>query len=96
MKEVRFLSILNGPHALFQVYKVVVEDEKNQWFVFRRYNEFHNLYAFLKKSHPWLHVKLPGKKLFGNNFDPLFIKSRQVGLNDFVRKIMAHEVLQNL
>lgn len=72
----------------FTVYKVLVKTPEKNYFIFRRYNEFHALYDKLKKTHPELHLKLPGKKLFGNNFDPEFIKMRREGLNDFVQKIL--------
>jgi len=72
----------------FTVYKVLVKTPEKSFFIFRRYNEFHQLYDKLKKVYPELHLKLPGKKLFGNNFDPEFIKMRREGLNDFVCKIL--------
>jgi len=72
----------------FTVYKVLVKTPEKNYFIFRRYNEFQGLYDKLKKTHPELNLKLPGKKLFGNNFDPEFIKMRREGLNDFVQKIL--------
>ncbi|XP_047125649.1 serine/threonine-protein kinase Sgk1 isoform X1 [Hydra vulgaris] len=77
----------------FTVYKVLVKTPEKSYFIFRRYNEFHTLYDKLKKIYPELHLKLPGKKLFGNNFDPDFIKMRREGLNEFVSKILS---IQNL
>lgn len=75
----------------YTVYKVAVETNGRKWFVLRRYNEFHTLYDKVKKVYPeQLHnFKLPGKKLFGNNFDPDFIKMRREGLDEFVRKILG-------
>lgn len=73
----------------YTVYKVVVNCNGNTWFIFRRYNEFHSLYDKLKKLHPDLGLKLPGKKLFGN-FDPDFIRQRREGLHDFIQKIVNH------
>ncbi|GLH13847.1 Mitogen-activated protein kinase kinase kinase 7 [Gryllus bimaculatus] len=71
-----------------QVYKVMVTEDNHTWFVFRRYNEFHKLYEFLKKQVPQPQLKLPGKKLFGNNLDPTFIQSRREGLDAFIRQVM--------
>ncbi|XP_071965259.1 serine/threonine-protein kinase Sgk3-like [Antedon mediterranea] len=80
----------------FTVYKVVVVTGSKTWFIFRRYNEFHKLYELLKKKFPEAELKLPGKKLFGNNFDPEFIKARRTGLHDFVQKILKHDsILQH-
>lgn len=73
----------------YTVYKVLIKTPEKNYFIFRRYNEFHTLYDKLKKVYPELHLKLPGKKLFGNNFDPEFIKMRREGLNDFVFKILS-------
>ena len=41
----------------------------------------------MKKFFPGAHLKLPGKRLFGN-FEPLFIKHRKDGLIDFIKYIM--------
>ena len=49
-------------------------------------------YFQLKKQYPDAHLKLPGKKLFGN-FDPAFIKHRREGLHDFIQKIISHPKL---
>ncbi|XP_046384338.1 serine/threonine-protein kinase Sgk1-like [Ischnura elegans] len=75
----------------FTVYKVLVNGDVGSWYVFRRYNEFHKLYETVKKQFPHLNLKLPGKKLFGNNLDPAFIESRREGLNAFIQKLASCE-----
>ncbi|XP_063238015.1 serine/threonine-protein kinase Sgk1-like isoform X3 [Bacillus rossius redtenbacheri] len=80
----------------FTVYKVVVNSDSQSWFVFRRYNEFYRLYESLKKQVPHLHLKLPGKKLFGNNLDPLFVQSRREGLDCFIQQLMTDNRLVHL
>ncbi|XP_064625449.1 serine/threonine-protein kinase Sgk1-like [Lineus longissimus] len=77
-------------HKKFTVYKVVVQQFGKAWFIFRRYNEFHVLYDKLKKTFPHAHLKLPGKKLFGN-MDPEFIKQRREGLHEFIQKLLDSE-----
>ncbi|GFY46578.1 hypothetical protein TNIN_160741 [Trichonephila inaurata madagascariensis] len=77
----------------FTVYKVVVEAAGNKWFVFRRYNEFSKLLDVLKRQYPNISLKLPGKKLFGNNFSSDFIKNRRQGLNEFVQKLVTEPSL---
>ncbi|XP_067138596.1 serine/threonine-protein kinase Sgk2-like [Centruroides vittatus] len=77
----------------FTVYKVVVSMEGNTWFIFRRYNEFSKLHDLLKKQYPNLHLKLPGKKRFGNNFSADFIKNRKQGLNDFIQRLVTDPLL---
>ncbi|XP_002730613.1 serine/threonine-protein kinase Sgk3-like [Saccoglossus kowalevskii] len=75
----------------FTVYKVVVSKGDKTWFIFRRYNEFNRLYDMLKKQYPEINLKLPGKKIFGNNFDKDFIKQRREGLDDFIQKLLKHQ-----
>ena len=53
-----------------------------------RYNEFHDFNEKLKKRFPDAGLKLPGKRILGNNFDPEFIKQRREGLHDFVSRLM--------
>ncbi|KAI8495889.1 PREDICTED: serine/threonine-protein kinase Sgk3-like isoform X2 [Branchiostoma belcheri] len=80
----------------YTVYKVVVTVGGKSWFIFRRYTEFEKLHQMLKKNFPDVSFKLPGKKLFGNNFDPNFIKHRREGLHDFVQQLCAQpRVLQH-
>lgn len=43
----------------------------------------------MKKLFPEAHLKLPGKKFFGN-LDPDFIRNRREGLHDFVQKLITH------
>ncbi|KAJ7373789.1 Serine/threonine-protein kinase Sgk1 [Desmophyllum pertusum] len=75
----------------FTVYKVLVKlPDGRSYFIFRRYNEFYNLYEKIKKVFPELNIKLPGKRRLGNNFDPEFIKMRREGLNEFTSKIISH------
>lgn len=75
----------------FTVYKVLIKlPDGRSYFIFRRYNEFHQMCDKLKKLYPDLHLKLPGKRLLGNNFDPEFIKIRREGLNDVTQKIINH------
>nr|CAD7429031.1 unnamed protein product [Timema monikensis] len=80
----------------FTVYKVMVTSDSQSWFVFRRYNEFYKLYESLKKQVPQLQLKLPGKKLFGNNLDPSFVQSRREGLDAFIQQLMTDHRLIHL
>ena len=50
----------------------------------------HNLLLLqLKKQYSHLHLKLPGKKFFGNNFSTDFIKSRRQGLDSLVQRMLS-------
>ncbi|XP_062506624.1 serine/threonine-protein kinase Sgk2-like [Corticium candelabrum] len=73
----------------YTVYKVVVRGPTRSWFVFRRYNEFHQLNELLRKHFPDRHLKLPSKRYLGNNFDPSFIRSRKDGLDRFVQDVLG-------
>uniref|UniRef100_A0A672SVI6 Serine/threonine-protein kinase Sgk1 n=1 Tax=Sinocyclocheilus grahami TaxID=75366 RepID=A0A672SVI6_SINGR len=77
----------------YTVYKVIVSVGRHEWFVFRRYAEFDRLYNTLKKLFPALNLKIPAKRIFGDNFDPEFIKHRRAGLHEFIQKIVSHPQL---
>ncbi|XP_061028143.1 serine/threonine-protein kinase Sgk3 isoform X4 [Eubalaena glacialis] len=55
----------------FTVYKVLVSVGRSEWFVFRRYAEFDKLYNTLRKQFPAMALKIPAKRIFGDNFDPV-------------------------
>lgn len=44
----------------------------------------------LKPLFPGLQLSLPPKRWFGNNFDPMFLEDRLLGLQAFVKNIMGH------
>ncbi|MBN3286227.1 SGK3 kinase, partial [Polyodon spathula] len=77
------------------VYKVMVSVSRHEWFVFRRYAEFDKLYNTLKKQFPNINLKLPAKRIFGDNFDPEFIKQRRTGLHEFIQRLVTHPQLSN-
>uniref|UniRef100_A0ACB8FE14 Serine/threonine-protein kinase Sgk3 n=1 Tax=Sphaerodactylus townsendi TaxID=933632 RepID=A0ACB8FE14_9SAUR len=79
----------------FTVYKVLVSVGSNEWFVFRRYAEFDKLYNTLKKQFPTMNLKIPAKRIFGDNFDPDFIKQRRAGLNEFIQNLVRQPELCN-
>ncbi|XP_023373327.1 serine/threonine-protein kinase Sgk3 [Otolemur garnettii] len=79
----------------FTVYKVLVSVGRSEWFVFRRYAEFDKLYNTLKKQFPAMALKIPAKRIFGDNFDPDFIKQRRAGLNEFIQNLVRHPELYN-
>ncbi|XP_026860219.1 serine/threonine-protein kinase Sgk3 isoform X2 [Electrophorus electricus] len=68
----------------YTVYKVMVSVGRHEWFVFRRYTEFDKLYN-----------TIPAKRIFGDNFDPEFIKQRRTGLHEFIQKIVSHPQLSH-
>ncbi|XP_044031561.1 serine/threonine-protein kinase Sgk3 isoform X4 [Siniperca chuatsi] len=79
----------------FTVYKVIVNVGQQEWFVFRRYAEFDKLYNTLRKQFPSMNLKIPAKRIFGDNFDPEFIKQRRAGLHEFIKRIVSHPQLCN-
>uniref|UniRef100_A0A673X367 Serine/threonine-protein kinase Sgk1 n=1 Tax=Salmo trutta TaxID=8032 RepID=A0A673X367_SALTR len=74
----------------YTVYKVMVNVGRHEWFVFRRYAEFDKLYNTLRKQFPSLNLKIPAKRIFGDNFDPEFIKQRRTGLHEFIQRLVSH------
>ncbi|XP_042318295.1 serine/threonine-protein kinase Sgk3 isoform X3 [Sceloporus undulatus] len=79
----------------FTVYKVLVSVGTNEWFVFRRYAEFDKLYHTLRKQFPTMNLRIPAKRIFGDNFDPDFIKQRRAGLNEFIQNLVQQLELCN-
>lgn len=80
----------------YTVYKIVVKYDDQNWTIHRRYNEFSKLCDGLKKLFPHLHLKLPGKKLFGNNFSTDFIRSRRQGLDNLVQRMLSDSQVLNV
>ncbi|KAF3703566.1 Serine/threonine-protein kinase Sgk3 [Channa argus] len=79
----------------YTVYKVIVSVGQHEWFVFRRYAEFDKLYNTLRKQFSSMNLKIPAKRIFGDNFDPEFIKQRRAGLHEFIKRIVSHPQLCN-
>ncbi|ALC40554.1 Snx16 [Drosophila busckii] len=82
--------------ARFTVYKLRVEnpDTNDCWLVMRRYTDFVRLNSKLKQSYPHINLMLPRKKLFGDNFNAVFLDNRVQGLQMFVNSVMALEQLR--
>ncbi|XP_066289803.1 sorting nexin-16-like [Branchiostoma lanceolatum] len=72
------------------LYKVEVQQgDMRKWIVLRRYKDFLLLNKKLQRMFPALHLNLPPKRFFRDNFDPAFIQQRQRGLNDFIRNLLG-------
>lgn len=82
--------------ARFTVYKLRVENPQTNdcWLVLRRYTDFVRLNTKLKQSFPHLILNLPRKKIFGDNFNSVFLDNRIQGLQMFVNSIMSKEELR--
>lgn len=82
--------------ARFTVYKLRVENAftNDCWLVLRRYTDFVRLNNKLKQAFPTLTLQLPRKKIFGDNFNSVFLDNRVQGLQMFVNSIMSKEELR--
>ncbi|XP_033246758.1 uncharacterized protein LOC117187915 [Drosophila miranda] len=82
--------------ARFTVYKLRVENPESNdcWLVMRRYTDFVRLNGKLKQAYPKISLMLPRKKLFGDNFNAVFLDNRVQGLQIFVNSVMAKEELR--
>ncbi|XP_050734497.1 sorting nexin-16-like isoform X3 [Eriocheir sinensis] len=82
--------------ARFTVFKIQVfhQPTEEHWFVFRRYTDFVRLNKALKKEFPRLRFALPPKRWFGDNFDPIFLEDRQLGLQAFIDNVVGHTVIR--
>ncbi|KAK2705109.1 serine/threonine-protein kinase Sgk2-like isoform X2 [Artemia franciscana] len=78
-----------GAAKSYTAYHIQVSLNGRIWTVKRRYSEFSQLYLVIKTQCPHLSFRLPGKRLFGSNFDPLFLRSRKDGLSHFLQKLVA-------
>ncbi|XP_055390546.1 uncharacterized protein LOC129619330 [Condylostylus longicornis] len=85
--------------ARFTVYKLRVENSftNDCWLVLRRYTDFVRLNNKLKQMFPYntIQLQLPRKKIFGDNFNAVFLDNRVQGLQIFVNTIMANEELKS-
>lgn len=82
--------------ARFTVYKLRVENPATNdcWLVMRRYTDFVRLNQKLKQIFPAITLQLPRKKIFGDNFNSVFLDNRVQGLQIFVNTVMANEQLR--
>lgn len=82
--------------ARFTVYKLRVENpfSNDCWLVLRRYTDFVRLHHKLKQISPHINLQLPKKKIFGDNFNAVFLDNRVQGLQMFVNSIMANNELR--
>ncbi|XP_064444330.1 serine/threonine-protein kinase Sgk3 isoform X4 [Mirounga angustirostris] len=84
----------------FTVYKVLVSMGRSEWFVFRRYAEFDKLYNTLKKQFPAMALKIPAKRIFGDNFDPVQMSEHSFkwtvqNISQIHQKMRMKEVLRS-
>ncbi|CAF1553285.1 unnamed protein product [Adineta ricciae] len=84
-------SVENG--RKFTKYKVSVNYNGREWEIWRRYKEFNALNEKLRRVRSDL--KLPGRRLLGDSFEPDFISKRQRGLDDYVQQIASNSQLVN-
>ncbi|CAF1042341.1 unnamed protein product [Rotaria sordida] len=78
----------------FTQYKITVNYNGQEWDMWRRYKEFHTLNEKLRRVRSDL--KLPGRRLLGDSFEPDFILKRQRGLNDYVQQICTNSQIVNM
>lgn len=76
----------------FTIFKVKVQHiaSEQQWFIFRRYTDFARLNKLLRGLFPGLRLALPPKRWFGDNFDPVFLEDRLLGLQAFITNVTSH------
>ena len=73
----------------FVVYELRVENGDYQWRLVKRYSDFKQLHARLKRSYPNFSVKLPGRTyVFQDNMNQKFIQRRREGLQAFLQQLI--------
>ncbi|CAM2700307.1 unnamed protein product [Rotaria socialis] len=78
----------------FTKYKVSVNYTGREWEIWRRYKEFNTLNEKLRRARSDL--KLPGRRLMGDSFEPDFVLKRLRGLNEYVQRLCKISQLVNL
>ncbi|KAJ1910975.1 Serine/threonine-protein kinase Sgk2, partial [Mycoemilia scoparia] len=85
----------------FTVYKIQItagsiDKPQIRWTVYRKYNEFSDLYLRLKQLYPETKISsFPPKRLLGGHFSSDFVFARRERLNSFVRAIMDDDTLRS-
>ncbi|KAK7945816.1 hypothetical protein WMY93_001544 [Mugilogobius chulae] len=75
----------------FTVYKILVNDSKESWIIFRSYTDFRKLNNKLKDLFPGRSLPFPSKSRFKNKFEGDFLKMRQSQLQLFLEKLTLHK-----
>lgn len=76
--------------SIYHVYQVFVRIRDQEWNVYRRYSEFYDFHAKLKKRYPLLITfDFPPKKSIGNK-DNKFVEERRKKLQEYMRKAVLH------
>ena len=78
---------INQKPSPFVVYKIDVVTESNNWFVYKRYSQFHSLHFKLHKKFS-LSWDLFPKKLVSGNLDPKNISTRKKLLEHYLQKLI--------
>ncbi|XP_054624004.1 sorting nexin-16-like [Dunckerocampus dactyliophorus] len=92
-----FTLILQGHETLeerakFTIYKILVNGSQgNSWMIFRRYTDFCRLQNKLKDLFPSIHLVLPPKRWFKDNYDEEFLAERQTALQKFLHNLTKHK-----
>ncbi|XP_061924763.1 sorting nexin-16-like [Entelurus aequoreus] len=74
------------------VYKILVSGSQgDSWIVFRRYTDFCRLQNKLKDLFPSVHLVLPPKRWFKDNYDEEFLAERQIALQTFLHNLTHHK-----
>jgi len=75
----------------FTIYKINVHRNRDEnWFIFRRYNDFVRLNDQLLELFPHFRLALPSKRIMGDNFEAEFLDARMQGLRAFLSNVTSH------
>ncbi|CAL1579910.1 unnamed protein product [Knipowitschia caucasica] len=74
----------------FTVYKILVNNIRESWIIFRSYSDFCKLNKKLKDLFPSVSLPFPPKHRLKNNFEGDFLKLRQTQLQLFLAELTSH------
>eukprot|EP00397_Hematodinium_sp_SG-2012_P045268 GEMP01050787.1.p1 GENE.GEMP01050787.1~~GEMP01050787.1.p1 ORF type:complete len:238 (+),score=52.18 GEMP01050787.1:63-776(+) len=69
----------------------VTNPNGESWILKKRYREVRELHEHLKLKYPDRIPQIPGKRFFFGNHDPVFIRTRQAGLQQYLDSVLKLE-----
>ena len=85
-----FLASQQRSSSSYHLYQIYVRVKDEEWNVYRRYSQFHELHMKLKKQYPAAKVlqkEFPPKKTIGNR-DAKVVQDRRKKLESYLRAVV--------
>ena len=73
--------------------QVRVADAAGEWTVSRRFRNFETLHRALREAPGFRGVRLPAKKMFGQQHSVEFVEERRQQLDSYLQELLAHQAV---